>query len=185
LAFGTLAGIGLLCAAVLLTVPAAAGVIDPTPRRAPDTTPLAAPDDGYQWPLDDTPLVTRRFDPPPAPWRSGHRGVDLAGQPDAAVRAAGSGVVHFAGPLGGRGVVSIQHADGLRTTYEPVQPLVAVGDRVRTGDVIGRLAAGHPGCLAAACLHWGLRTDGGYLDPLCLLGLGRVRLLPVTGPPGS
>jgi hypothetical protein len=34
-----------------------------------------------------------------------------------------------------------------------------------------------------ACLHWGLRraaADGyvDYLDPLLLLGLGRVRLLP-------
>jgi murein DD-endopeptidase MepM/ murein hydrolase activator NlpD len=42
----------------------------------------------------------------------------------------------------------------------------------------GRLVAGHPGCPAVACLHWGLRRGDAYLDPLTLLGLGRVRLLP-------
>jgi hypothetical protein len=30
----------------------------------------------------------------------------------------------------------------------------------------------------AACLHWGLRSGALYLDPLILLGLGPVRLLP-------
>jgi hypothetical protein len=43
------------------------------------------------------------------------------------------------------------------------------------------LAAGHPGCPVAACLHWGLRRGADYLDPLALLGLGPVRLLPVDG----
>jgi len=31
----------------------------------------------------------------------------------------------------------------------------------------------------AACLHWGLLQGDVYLDPLALLGLGRVRLLPL------
>lgn len=106
--------------------------------------------------------------------------MDLAGEPGMVVRAAGPGVVHFAGSLAGRGVVSIQHSAGLRTTYEPVQPVVAAGDRVRTGDVIGRLTAGHRECPVTACLHWGLRLGGAYLDPLSLLGLGKVRLLPMV-----
>jgi hypothetical protein len=38
--------------------------------------------------------------------------------------------------------------------------------------------AGHPGCPAAACLHWGLRRGEVYLDPMLLLGF-RVRLLPL------
>jgi murein DD-endopeptidase MepM/ murein hydrolase activator NlpD len=124
--------------------------------------------------------VVRRFAPPPRPWLPGHRGVDLAADQRAAVYAAGPGVVRFAGQLAGRGVVSIDHADGLRTTYEPVTPLVATGQEVRAGDMIGRLDAGHPGCPVLACLHWGLRRGDTYLDPLALVGLARVRLLPLS-----
>jgi murein DD-endopeptidase MepM/ murein hydrolase activator NlpD len=132
----------------------------------------------YQWPVVP-PHVVRRFDPPPEPWLAGHRGVDLSASAGAPVRAAGGGVVVYTGTLAGRGVVSILHAGGLRTTYEPVTATVQAGDTVAAGDPIGSVEAGHPGCPAAACLHWGLRRGDVYLDPLALLGLGRVRLLPL------
>jgi murein DD-endopeptidase MepM/ murein hydrolase activator NlpD len=89
--------------------------------------------------------------------------------------------VVYAGTLAGRGVVSVMHAGGLRSTYEPVTPSVAIGDAVTAGQPLGTLVAGHPGCPAAACLHWGVRSGRDYLDPLTLLGLGRVRLLPMPG----
>jgi murein DD-endopeptidase MepM/ murein hydrolase activator NlpD len=136
----------------------------------------------FGWPLDSH-RITRRFDPPPEPWLAGHRGVDLAATPSAVVRAAGSGTVVFAGKVAGRGVVSVAHPGGLRTTYEPLVPSVAAGDQITTGAELGRLAAGHPGCPGQACLHWGLRRGDLYLDPLTLLGLGRVRLLPMNGGP--
>jgi len=123
--------------------------------------------------------VVRRFEPPPRPWLAGHRGVDLSGAPGTPVRAAGDGVVRFAGVLARRGVISLAHPGGLRTTYEPVTSALRVGDRVRKGEVIGTLDVGHPGCPAPACLHWGLRSGDAYLDPLALLGVGRVRLLPL------
>ena len=111
---------------------------------------------------------------------SGHRGVDLAAPPSSIVTAAGPGTVVFAGPVAGRGVVSVAHSGGLRTTYEPVAATVHIGDHVLAGDPLGTLQPGHPGCPAAACLHWGLRQGDTYLDPLSLLGPGRVRLLPLT-----
>ena len=96
--------------------------------------------------------------------------------------AAGDGVVVFAGPVPGREVVAVGHAGGLRTTYEPLTVVVAAGQRVGRGDVLGRLMPGHGGCAgAAACLHWGVRRDAAYLDPLGLLSSGRVRLLPWDG----
>jgi murein DD-endopeptidase MepM/ murein hydrolase activator NlpD len=129
--------------------------------------------------------VVRPFDPPPQPWLAGHRGVDLAAAPGTAVRAPGPGVVAFVGVIAGRGVLTVAHEGGLRTTYEPVTARVAVGRRVEAGAVLGVLDGGHRGCPAPACLHWGLRRGAIYLDPLALLGLGRVRLLPLaagTGP---
>jgi murein DD-endopeptidase MepM/ murein hydrolase activator NlpD len=122
----------------------------------------------------------RRFDPPPQPWLAGHRGVDLAAAPGAVIRSAGAGTIVFAGEIAGRGVVSVAHPGGLRTTYEPVTAgNLHAGDIVTAGQQLGALAAGHAGCVAEACLHWGLRRGGEYLDPLILLGLGRVRLLPL------
>jgi murein DD-endopeptidase MepM/ murein hydrolase activator NlpD len=108
--------------------------------------------------------------------------VDLASRPGAAVLAAGDGVVVYAGQLAGRALVSISHANGLRTTYEPLVPAVTAGTRVARGAVIGHLSPGHVGCEGApACLHWGARRGDEYLDPLGLLSSGRVRLLPWEG----
>jgi murein DD-endopeptidase MepM/ murein hydrolase activator NlpD len=98
------------------------------------------------------------------------------------VLAAGAGVVVFAGPLAGRGVVSIAHAGGIRTTYEPLTVLVSAGQGVELGTVLGHLTQGHEGCAGApACLHWGARRGVEYLDPLGLLSSGRIRLLPWDG----
>lgn len=137
----------------------------------------------YGWPLRPTPQVTRRFEEPPFRYGRGHRGADLRGVPGQVVVAARAGEVVFAGPVAGRGVVSVRHPDGLRTTYEPVRATVQVGVRVALGDPIGVLEPGHPACPAEACLHWGLRRGSGsaadYLDPLVLLRPRFVRLLPL------
>ncbi|MFD0202554.1 MULTISPECIES: M23 family metallopeptidase [Saccharothrix] len=109
--------------------------------------------------------------------------MDLAAPPGTPILAAADGVVLHAGPVAERTVVSLLHAGGLRTTYEPITPTVRRGQHVGRGSPIGTLAPGHEGCPVAACLHWGAvritpprsRT---YLDPVRLLANGRVRLLP-------
>lgn len=131
------------------------------------------------------PEVSRGFDPPDTPYGSGHRGVDLAGHPGDKVLASGPGVVTYAAVLAGRGVVAVTHPDGLRTTYEPVQPVVHAGQRVTAGEILGTLLPGHPGCRRDACLHWGLRRDKDYLDPLALLRDGPARLLPLDASAGA
>lgn len=118
------------------------------------------------------------FDPPPEPWLSGHRGVDLDAAAGREVVAAGSGTVVFADVLAGRGVVSIDHPGGLRTTYEPVAPAVKPGESVSAGQVIGLLEPGHGSCAGRSCLHLGLKRGPLYLDPMLLFGSGLVRLLP-------
>jgi hypothetical protein len=96
------------------------------------------------------------------------------------VLSAGAGVVSFAGYVAGTGVVSVRHADGLRTTYEPVLPAVHVGASVAGGDPLGHLMPGHGDCGPGRwCLHWGLLRGSTYLDPLTLVRRGPVRLLPL------
>lgn len=137
------------------------------------------------------PSVLRPWRPPPAPWAAGHRGVDLAARAGQRVRAAAAGRVSFAGPVAGRGVLTIElsgtGAPPLRTSYEPVRPTVSRGARVVAGQVVGVVGAGPFHC-AAGCLHWGLRRGDRYLDPLSLLPPsmlrgGPSRLLPVFGIP--
>jgi murein DD-endopeptidase MepM/ murein hydrolase activator NlpD len=146
-------------------------------------TTRAAAAGAWQAPLRPM-AVTRGFQPPPTPYAAGHRGVDLGGIPGQPVLAAATGVVGYAGPLAGRGVVVIVHGT-LRTTYEPVRAEVQRGVRVARGQRIGVLASGHPGCPGQACLHWGLLRGDTYLDPLSVLKDQQVRLLPLAGVPAS
>jgi murein DD-endopeptidase MepM/ murein hydrolase activator NlpD len=159
----------------LVTLPAAS-----VPRQ---NVPLqSAPIAGWAWPLRPSPdQVVGEFDPPARPWLAGNRGVDLAGHAGEPVRAAGAGVVSFAGTIAGVGIVSVRSGE-LRTTYEPLRVTVRRGDVVASGAVLGRLTLLGSHCLPAACLHWGLLSGAGsdsvYLDPLALLGLEQVRLYP-------
>ncbi|WP_307244050.1 M23 family metallopeptidase [Catenuloplanes indicus] len=160
------------------TAPPSAGGREAS-ARGPSPGASAPAEGRYVWPLSGTfPPIVRRFDPPPQRWLSGHRGVDLGALPGTVVRSAGAGRVIFAGQVAGKGVVSVEHPGGLRTTYQPLHIAIAPGRLVTAGTPLGALTTGHPGCPVAACLHWGLRRGADYLDPLTLLALGRVRLLP-------
>ncbi|CAM2740231.1 Putative peptidase [Actinomyces slackii] len=124
--------------------------------------------------------MVQDFDPPAVVWGRGHRGVDLAAPAGSQVRAAGQGVVAFAGVVAGRPVISIDHPDGIRTTYEPVEASVAAGQSVARGQVIGTLLAGHRSDGVDA-LHWGARTGKkSYVNPLRLLSPPVIRLKPVS-----
>jgi murein DD-endopeptidase MepM/ murein hydrolase activator NlpD len=133
----------------------------------------------WSWPLPIPVTLDRRFEPPRTAWGAGHRGVDLAGAPAAAVRTALAGTVTFAGRIAGRGVVVVSHGR-VRTTYEPVAAVVTIGDQVSGGAVIGRLELSGSHCFPGWCLHWGLiEGRDHYLDPLTLVGATPVRLLPL------
>lgn len=125
-----------------------------------------SPRDLWSWPTGAPVAVTRPFDPPAMPWLAGHRGVDLNAPIGEAIFAPADGSVIFAGDLAGRGVVSIMHSGGLRSTYEPVTPLVEAGQSVARGDPIATVDPGHyPGSL-----HWGARYgQNEYVNPLRLL----------------
>jgi murein DD-endopeptidase MepM/ murein hydrolase activator NlpD len=151
----------------------------------PCAAPAAADGARLDWPLRPRPGVVRGFDAPSPNWHAGHRGVDLAGMPGQPVYAAGPATVVYAGLLAGRPVVSLAHAGGLHTSYEPVRPSVRAGQRVSASTMIGELTPGHRGCGALACLHWcamwGPAARADYVDPLALLASTPIRLKPLDG----
>ncbi len=123
--------------------------------------------------------VLRSFDPPLHPWAAGNRGVDLVAHVSEQVHSATAGLVIYAGLLAGRGVISIRDGS-LRTTYEPVDPVVRAGDSVVAGQVIGYVSAAADACgPPGSCLHWGALESDRYVDPMGLLPAPRVRLLPI------
>ncbi len=121
----------------------------------------------WAWPVPAPHPIARPYVAPATPYSAGHRGIDIRSPAGVEVRAPADGVVHFAGFVVDRPVVSIRHAGGVISSFEPVEPLVATGDRVRRGDVIGVLLPQH---CASPCLHLGARVDGEYVNPLLFLG---------------
>ena len=146
-------------------------------------TPLPPAVSTSPWvpPIGPPTRIVRAFDRPSPNWLPGHRGVDLAAVAGQSVKAAGPGRIVWSGPIVGRGVVVISHANGLRTTYEPVRGSVSVGQAVLAGEVIGAVEGGQSHCGGPVwCVHWGLRRGREYLNPLLVLKGGRPRLIPVV-----
>ena len=139
------------------------------------------PTDTFDWPLPSK-TVLREYDQLDNNWLPGHRGVDIAGTRGETVHAAGAGMVVYARRMVDTNIISIEHSDRFRTTYQPVKATVKEGDMVELGDIIGTLDDGH--CLVGACLHWGAKRGDIYYDPLSLLTPEevRVRLYPVSDP---
>lgn len=125
----------------------------------------------WSWPVEAPPNVARGFDLA-ARYGAGHRGIDISAAPGDDVRSPAPGTVTFAGFVVDRPVLSIQHADGLLASYEPVVTQLSPGDVVSAGQRIGELSSAHRHTPEGA-MHLGVRRDGAYLDPAPLFGLLR------------
>lgn len=139
----------------------------------------------WQWPLPPPHPVVGAFEAPAHRYGPGHRGIDIAVSGEGAeVRAVEAGTIRFNGMVAGRGVVSVTHADGLISTYEPVLGVLEPGTPVAAGDLLGTIAgdAAVSHCAGTVCLHLGARRGEDYIDPLLLLGArGPSVLLPWGG----
>jgi murein DD-endopeptidase MepM/ murein hydrolase activator NlpD len=154
-------------AAVLAVLAAAVmalpdGAVTPRPAAAVEAV-------RYQPPVKAQ--VIDVFRPPRHRFGAGNRGLLYDTNPGQRVSAAGAGRVAFAGSVAGRLVVSIDHADGLRTTYTGLGSVTTTrGERVEIGGAIGT---------AAATLHVGARVGSAYLDPALIFDdPPRVYLVP-------
>lgn len=155
---------------------------------SPGATAATSP--GYLRPVKGP--IIRHFEPPPTPFAAGHRGIDMAVPVGTAVVASNEGLVTFAGPVATELFVTIQHTDGIRTTYSFLSAItVTKGATVSRGEPIALSGPGHAGSMEPH-LHFGARIGETYIDPepLLLDGLRRdvsqaIRLVPIPEASGA
>jgi murein DD-endopeptidase MepM/ murein hydrolase activator NlpD len=96
-----------------------------------------------------------------------HKGVDYAAPIGTPVRAAGDGVIRFAGVLGGYGnVVEIEHTHSITTVYGHLAHFargMRAGTRVSQGTVIAYV--GMTGLATGPHLHYEYRVNGVFKNP--------------------
>lgn len=159
--------------------------------RAQPARPLANVRVDYRPPVS-APVVDS-FRPPASFAGPGNRGLTFATSGGDLVSAAADGVVTFAGSIGEHAYVTVQHRDGIRTSYAFLAEVtVGVGDPVQQGGAVG-VAGDEP-------FHLGARMGDTYLDPALLFGpesfaapgeggapelLNRAVLIPNRGGPGN
>jgi len=127
-------------------------VLRATPSLAPVNVGFVS--SGYGWRMD--PITGRR---------SMHRGLDFSARLGAAVYAPADGVVTFSGTWRTYGeVIEVSHGQGYLTRYAHLQKrLVREGQRVRRGDVLGRV--GSSGKSTFSHLHYEVEKDGKRVNP--------------------
>ncbi|HWC14151.1 MAG TPA: peptidoglycan DD-metalloendopeptidase family protein [Actinomycetota bacterium] len=166
----------LVAVAVLI---GAAPPVAAAPAHAGLAVRVAAPARGAAVPWLVPPVagaITRSFEVPGTEWGPGHRGIDLAVAAGTQVRAAAAGTVSFAGSVGSRVAVTVEHGSGLETTYSDLSSIaVARGDTVRATTWIGTAGVAHDqhdhGTAAATGgIHFGVKLNGVYVDPALYLG---------------
>lgn len=134
----------------------------------------------WTWPVGEARTVLAPYRAPAHAYGAGHRGIDIGTSIGAVVVAPAEGIVAFRGTVVDRPLVTIEHAGGLVTTFEPVDSSLSPGDAVAAGDPIGTIAAG--GHSAPGSMHLGVRRSGAYINPLLMFGdVPRAVLLPCCG----
>ncbi|HWI32238.1 MAG TPA: M23 family metallopeptidase [Microbacterium sp.] len=139
--------------------------------------PAVSGTSGWVWPVDPPFRLAEPYVAPAHDYAPGHRGIDLEPLAGHDVLAPADGVVAFVGRVVDRDIVTIDHGGGLVTTLEPVVSELVPGAEVAGGDVVGTLGLG--GHAAHGTLHFGVRRDGRYINPMLLLGgVPRAVLVP-------
>jgi len=113
--------------------------------------------------------VTSLFGTRKSPFGSGtefHAGMDISVPTGTPVKAAGKGVVIYAGWLSGYGkVVIIDHGYGIQSVYgHNSEILVRVGQSVKRGDIIAK--SGNTGRSSGPHVHFEIRVNGNPVNPM-------------------
>jgi murein DD-endopeptidase MepM/ murein hydrolase activator NlpD len=125
------------------------------------------------WPMEG--IFTSPFGVRRNPFGGGtefHQGIDIANKIGTEIRAAGDGVVTFAGVKSGWGrMVLISHGYGYVSLYAHCSSTeVLEGQEVKKGDVIAQCGA--TGRVTGPHLHYGVQLKGEFIDPMQVLDAG-------------
>lgn len=95
-----------------------------------------------------------------------HEGIDLAASSGTGIRAVAAGVVVYSGMIKGYGrLLVVYHGSGISSVYaHNSKNLKNRGDRVRQGEVIGRV--GTSGETSGPHCHFEIRENGKATNPL-------------------
>ncbi|MEO8363992.1 MAG: M23 family metallopeptidase [Ilumatobacteraceae bacterium] len=122
--------------------------------------------------------IADAFRQPPCPYCAGNRGIEYVTVPGNLVQAGVSGVVSFAGQVGGEIYVVVRDRNGVLVTHGYLSEAhVHTGESVTVGDEIGRVNER---------LYFGVRIDGQYVDPMRCMSEGTViarRAILISAPP--
>lgn len=145
---------------------------------------------GYVWPAPGYTTINSYFGyrtSPTAGASSYHSGLDIGAPEGSTLIAVTNGTITFTGFLGGGGYTITLSSGNMKFTYCHVSPIYIVheGDTIVQGQVIGYVGPknvygvkgnqyfdenGNPtnGATTGPHLHFGVRVDGEYIDPLSL-----------------
>ncbi len=123
----------------------------------------------WHWPVAGPIRFAAGFRAPLTPYGTGHRGIDLVSEVGAPVRAPADAVVHFAGDVAGRPVLTLRIGDTVLASFEPVASDLVAGMSVERDTLIG-VVTDAPSHCSPVCLHFGVRLLGEYVNPLLFLG---------------
>ena len=123
----------------------------------------------FTWPCPASSRITSTFgsrEAPVAGASTSHKGIDIGVGTGNKVLAAADGEVVIATYSASAGnYVMISHGGDVATVYMHMSEIkTSVGAEVKKGDVIG--LSGNTGYSTGPHLHFGLRIDGSYVDPL-------------------
>lgn len=134
------------------------------------TTPPPAYSGGaFTWPMPASGRVTSGFGPrhsPTAGASSYHKGIDIACPDGSSVVAAAGGTVIYTGYMSSAGnAVIIDHGNGFTTLYYHLSSFaVSSGSNVSAGQTIAY--SGHTGVVTGPHLHFCIRVNGTYVNPM-------------------
>ena len=145
---------------------------------------------GFVWPLPGYTRISSYFGKRTSPTSgasSSHSGIDIPAPEGTKFIAVADGTITFTQFLGAGGYTITLSFDNYRVTYCHCSPnyIVKVGDTVKQGQVIGHVGPkyvygvkgnqysdenGIPtnGATTGPHLHFGVRVNGNYIDPLSL-----------------
>ncbi|HAT02194.1 MAG TPA: peptidase M23 [Oribacterium sp.] len=128
---------------------------------------------GLIWPCPASSRITSTFGSRESPTEgasSYHKGIDIGAATGSKVIAAASGEVVIATYSASAGnYVMISHGSGVYTVYMHMSSIaVSEGQEVSQGQTIG--AVGSTGYSTGSHLHFGVRKNGSYVDPMSYVG---------------